>query len=107
MKHFIPFGLGLALAAGLCPAADNGTPNPSRFETQAVRRGPLTPVVRAVGTLEPEEVVDVGARVAGTIQQFGTDPNKPIDYGSVVKAGTVLAQLDPRPYEAELDRARA
>jgi len=39
--------------------------------------------ISASGTIEPEEVVDVGAQVAGLIKSFGTDvQGKTIDYGS-------------------------
>jgi len=54
--------------------------------------------------------VDVGAQVAGLIVEFGADPHnqaKLIDHGSVVEKGTVLARIDPTPYEAALDQAKA
>ena len=50
--------------------------------------------ITAVGTIEPEQVVDIGAQVTGTIASFGADPHeqgKSIDYGSAVEAGTVLS----------------
>ena len=67
------------------------------FRTVAIKRGDLHSTINATGTIEPEEVVDVGAQVAGLIQGFGEDPNqpgKPISYGSRVEQGTVLARLD-------------
>ena len=52
--------------------------------------------------------MDVGAQVAGVILSFGTDVNgKPVDYDSVVKEDTVLANIDPRLYQAALDSAQA
>lgn len=87
-------------------AADSGV----SFRTVAVKRGDLLATISATGTLEPEEVVDVGAQVAGLILEFGPDPNTPnklIDYGSVVEKGTVLAKIDPTTYEAALDQAEA
>ena len=66
--------------------------------------------ITAVGTVEPEAVVDVGAQVAGTITSFGADPHgdgKPIDYGSSVEAGTVLAQIDSTLYAARVEQERA
>ncbi len=52
--------------------------------------------------------MDVGAQVAGVILSFGTDANgKPVDYDSVVKEDTVLANIDPRLYQAALDSAQA
>jgi len=87
-------------------AADSGV----TFRTVTVKRGDLLATISATGTLEPEEVVDVGAQVAGLILEFGPDPNTPsklIDYGSVVEKGTVLAKIDPTTYEAALDQAEA
>ena len=76
----------------------------------AIKRGDLLSTIGATGTAEPEEVVDVGAQVMGLILEFGRDPHDPsklIDYGSVVEKGTVLAKIDPTPYEAALEQAEA
>jgi HlyD family secretion protein len=43
------------------------------FRTATVERGYLEAVIGATGTLEPEEVIDVGAQVAGRIETFGQD----------------------------------
>lgn len=51
-----------------------------------MKRGDLTVSIIATGTVEPEEVVDVGAQVAGQIVSFGEDADgKTVDYGSVIK----------------------
>lgn len=72
------------------------------FVTAEVKRGDLTVSISATGTVEPEEVVDVGAQVAGQIVSFGKDANgKTVDYGSVVKKGTVLARIDDSLYTAD------
>jgi HlyD family secretion protein len=78
------------------------------FQTVPVTRGNLQAVISATGTVEPEEVVDVGAQVAGKIVGFGKDKNgKTVDYGSVVEAGTVLAQIDDALYAADLANVKA
>jgi HlyD family secretion protein len=80
------------------------------FRTVAIKRGELLSTISATGTLQPEEVVDVGAQVMGLILEFGPDPRDPaklIDYGSIVEKGTVLARIDPTPYEAAFDQAEA
>ena len=41
------------------------------FRTVQVQRGDLQATISATGTVEPEEVVDVGAQVAGRIVSFG------------------------------------
>jgi HlyD family secretion protein len=80
------------------------------YRLVTVKRGNVASTISATGTVEPEEVVDVGAQVAGLILEFGPDPNSPnklIDYGSVVEKDTVLARIDPTSYQAALDQAEA
>ncbi len=80
----------------------------SALRTVPVRRGDLAATISATGTVEPEEVVDVGAQVAGQISAFGKDESgKAIDYGSVVGEGTVLAQIDDSLYAADMEAAHA
>jgi HlyD family secretion protein len=78
------------------------------FRTTAVTRGDLLATISATGTVEPEEVVDIGAQVAGRIVNFGKDKSgKAVDYGSVVEAGMVLARIDDAIYAAEVSQAKA
>jgi len=75
-----------------------------------MERGDLRITVKATGTVEPEEVVEVGATVSGRIVEFGKDgdrDNKPMDVGSRVAKNCVLAQLDRETYEVELQKAQA
>jgi len=75
----------------------------SNFVTTTVKRGNVTASITAAGTIEPLEVVDVGAQVAGLISAFGTDKSgKQVDYRSVVAAGDVLAKIDDSVYAADL-----
>jgi HlyD family secretion protein len=79
------------------------------YRTVTVRKGDIRTTVNATGTIEPEEVVDVGAQVAGRIESFGAnpaDPSKPISYGSKVEQGTVLARLDTALFKARVDQAK-
>jgi HlyD family secretion protein len=78
------------------------------FRTAQVTQGDLMVTISATGTVEPEEVIDVGAQVAGQILSFGQDVNgKTVDYGSVVDEGTVLARIDDSLYSAEAASAEA
>jgi HlyD family secretion protein len=78
------------------------------FRTAVVRRGDVAATISATGTIEPIEVVDVGAQVAGLIKAFGTDvAGKTIDYGSVVEEGAMLAKIDESVYAADLAVAKA
>ncbi len=50
----------------------------------------------------------MGAQVAGQILSFGKDlDGNPVDYGSIVEAGTVLARIDDSLYAAEAANAQA
>ena len=85
-------------------------PLPAQYRTASVTRGDLRVSISATGTLEPEEVVDIGAQVAGQIDRFGIDPHdssKPVDYGTAVEEGRVLAHIDESLYGADVDRAQA
>jgi HlyD family secretion protein len=78
------------------------------YRTAIVTRGEVAATIAASGTIEPVEVVDVGAQVAGLIKSFGKDVNgRSIDYGSVVDQGAVLANIDDSVYVADLSVARA
>jgi HlyD family secretion protein len=79
------------------------------LKTDPVTRGDLLAEISATGTLEPEDVIDVGAQVAGQIKEFGidADKSKPVDYGSAVQPGTVLARIDDALYEAKVQQSRA
>lgn len=78
------------------------------LKTALVKRGPIVAVISATGTVEPEEVVDVGAQVAGQISAFGKDAKgEDVDYGSPVEAGTVLAKIDDVLYNDAVVQAQA
>jgi HlyD family secretion protein len=112
MKILVFFLLIVALGTGgafYYKAHAFATPTES-FRMATVKRGELLSTISATGTVEPEEVVDVGAQVAGLILEFGPDPRtstKLIDYGSVVEKGTLLANIDPTSYEAALEQGEA
>src|SRR5947208_10778430 len=78
------------------------------YTMAVVKRGDLVATISATGTIEPVEVVDVGAQVAGQIISFGKDKEgKTIDYGSTVEEGTILAQIDDSVYAADVALAKA
>ena len=78
------------------------------YRTAPVKRGDLIVSISATGTVEPEEVIDVGAQVAGQIMSFGKDAGgRTVDYGSAVEAGTVLAKIDDSLYAADAAQAEA
>jgi HlyD family secretion protein len=108
-KYILPivFLLILGGGAGYWYLTTTAAPKVT-FRTEPVSRGELVATVSASGTLEPEEVIDVGAQVAGQIIEFGVGADgKPIDYGSPVEAGTVLARIDDALYRAKAEQSKA
>lgn len=78
------------------------------YRTGSIKRGDLLVSISATGTVQPEEVIDIGAQVAGQILRFGKDKSgKLVDYGSVVEEGTILAQIDDSLYAADAAQAAA
>ncbi len=75
----------------------NGAQNhPSKYKTAKIERGAVTQVVTATGTINPVITVQVGSQVSGKIQTLYAD------FNSVVKAGQVVAQIDPIPFQTKV-----
>ncbi len=65
------------------------------FKTANVEKRDVVSTIDATGTVEPEDLVDVAARVSGEIISFGKDKNgKEVDYGSEIREGDVIALID-------------
>ena len=90
---------GLALAATTAWLFLRNHEAPPQFQTVTVSRGDLTNTVTASGTLNPVLNVQVGSQISGIIQKLYADFNSP------VKAGQIVAQLDPATYQANLHSA--
>jgi HlyD family secretion protein len=71
------------------------------YITAKVERGAIRNTVSATGTLQAVTTVQVGSQVSGTIQELYAD------FNTVVKKGQLVAQLDPRVYEAQVASQRA
>src|SRR6059036_2244021 len=76
-----------------------GRSNAAQFQTATVTRGPITQTVTATGTLNPVQNVQVGSQVSGNIQKLF------VDFNSTVKAGEVIAQIDPIVFQASVNQA--
>ena len=111
MKAILTWGLAAAAVAGGAVwyfSADKAESSKKMLMTTTVTRGDFVSKVQATGTLEPQELVDVGAQVTGEIKEFGTDAEgKRVDYGSEVKAGQLLARIDDTIVELDIRRAEA
>src|SRR3989454_1570404 len=71
----------------------------AKYQTAPVTRGPLTQAVTATGTLNPVVNVQVGSQVSGNIAKLSAD------FNSQVKAGQVVAQIDPALFQATVTQA--
>jgi len=72
---------------------------PVRYRSAAVERGPVISLVTATGTINPVVSVQVGTQVSGMIKSLHAD------FNSVVKAGDIVAMIDPEPFKARRDQA--
>jgi len=100
MKRFFRiFAVAAVLLILLFVVHQCGQTNASKYQTTTVTRGPLTQAVTAIGTLNPVVNVQVGSQVSGNIQKLF------VDFNSEVKAGQVVAQIDPALFQATLTQA--
>ena len=101
--------LGMAaLLAGCDVTGTKDKPQQIAFLTSPATKGEVVQTVSATGTIEPEELVDIGAQVSGKILSFGTGlDGETLDYCSTVTNGMLLAKIDDVTYVADLNVARA
>jgi HlyD family secretion protein len=76
-------------------------PDLVQFKTQQVRRGDLTVIVTATGTLEPTNEVEVGSELSGIIKSVEAD------FNDKVKVGQVLARLDTSKLDTQVTQSQA
>lgn len=93
----VTVGVAALLTVGMVLRARSNGP---QYMTAPVRRGDITAVVQATGTINPLTTVPVGASVSGTVMYIFAD------FNTRVSAGQILAQLDPALYEAQVIQAR-
>lgn len=72
-----------------------------RFTTATVTTGKVETVVNSTGPIKPVQSVSVGSFVSGPIKEIN------VDFNAEVTEGQILARIDPRLLQAEVDRQRA
>ena len=100
MKRFIPWValvVGLLIVASVVRQCRNG--GAGNYQIATVTRGPITQAVTATGTLNPVVNVQVGSQVSGNIAKLFAD------FNSQVKAGQIVAQIDPALFQATVTQA--
>jgi HlyD family secretion protein len=101
--------LGLLVAGGWwCFSEDEVAVSSIAYKTMNVSKGQASRTIRATGTIEPEDLIDIGAQITGQIMAFGLDvEGKEVDYCSEVRKGQLLARIDDVTYKAEVTIATA
>jgi HlyD family secretion protein len=99
--RLLAWGVFAALLVGFAVYWMHGRNPADNYVTAPVTRGPLVRSVTATGTVNPVTVVQVGTYVSGPISAIY------VDFNSSVKAGQLLAKIDSRPFQAQVDLSRA
>ncbi len=87
----------LALAARGC----GGHRAPAEFTSSPILRGPLEVTVLATGTIEAARLVSVGTQATGEVKRLH------VALGDVLKKGDLIAEIDAKQQDNELQRATA
>jgi len=92
-------GAALLLVIGMNVFGGDSDAEP--YRTAPVDRGAITRVVSATGTLQPLVSSNVGSTVSGPVVEVLAD------FNSQVRAGQVLARIDPTPFQQRIVQAQA
>ena len=112
MKRYLAVvGLGAAVCtmglwawrsgAGEPPSQPVAAPVPVPVVVAKVEQSDFPIVMSGIGTVMAYNAVDIHAQVTGTIERIG------FVEGQTVHPGSLIAQLDPRPFQAALQQAQA
>jgi len=107
MKSFLLWGLVLAVIGiggwfAYQPLSDYlQERNRPQWKMSKVEKGPMVFSVNSTGTVKPVLSVAIGSFVSGPIIELN------VDFNDSVKAGDVLAKVDPRLFAANVARDRA
>ena len=90
-----------ASVASALVACKSKTAGPAPLPTATVTRGDIAVRVQATGSVEPINPVDIKSKAQGMIQQM------PVEVGTRVEKGALIAQIDPRDVKNQFDQAMA
>jgi len=101
VRKLLLFLVIVGLGLGLWLRAQTSAETSAVFTTTTVERGNMAQIVTATGQLEPVTSIQVGSQVSGLITDVFVDFNSP------VKAGQLIARIDPATYEQRLRQVEA
>jgi HlyD family secretion protein len=93
-------GMALLAGGGWWWSQRNGA-DAVQYRTARIEQGNLQAVVAASGAVNPVSQVSVGTQVSGQIRDLL------VDFNTEVKAGQLLAQIDPESFEYRVRSAQA
>jgi multidrug efflux system membrane fusion protein len=88
-------------AAKRADAQKAARPNAVRVSTAAVQKADFPVYLTGLGTVQGFNTVQVRTRVDGQIDKIA------FQEGQIVNQGDLLVEIDPRPFQATLDQAKA
>ena len=101
-KSFIAIGLvGIAMVGAGAWWLMQGKTDAPTYKTAKIERGNLQATVSASGVVNPVTQVSVGTQISGQIKELY------VDFNSEVRAGQLIALIDPETYEYRMRQAQA
>ncbi len=100
LAWLLPLAASLGCNSGAQTPQPAGLPPPEVIVAQAITRE-VTDYEEFSGRLEAVYTIDLRARVTGYLDKVNFKD------GDLVKKGDVLCEIDPRPYQAQLDQDQA
>ncbi len=101
-KYLIWCGVGVVLLGALGAWWWlRGSTEAVQYRTAKLERGPLLAAISATGAVSPVTQVTVGTQVSGQIKELY------VDFNAEVKAGQLIALIDPETFEYRLRSAQA
>lgn len=99
-RRWLQFAGLVGIAVGVTLAWSLRATPEVQVTTAPITVGSVARRIVTTGTIQAVTTVEVGSQVSGTIQALGAD------YNSTVRAGQVLARIDPATYDADLREAQ-
>ncbi len=93
--------LGALIGGGVFWAKKNKPPPAARYVSTTVNTGDVLETIQSTGQVKPVTEVQIGAQVSGRITKVH------VDFNTQVKAGDLLAEIDPQLIGAQIDENQA